>query len=432
MTDAPEPERRMAWLFRLPPGVKALGIVAGALVIIAGLAVLGGAIPLGPGPSGLQVGGASPSGSPSSGPSTAAATPTPTPPPTPSPTPVLVPDPLDGLPVTPEAAARHPIAVMIDDLRPARPQSGFDEASIVWHAPAEGGIPRYMMIFGARTPGWVGPVRSARQYFITWAAEWNALYVHAGGSPQALETLRQQGGGQLVYNGDEFRYGHYFGRITTRLSPHNLYTDGPRLRELAGLAGATAPPSGSIWQFGPDVPTQDRPSGGSIEVVYPANTVVYKYDPRTNTYPRTVSGERAQLDAGSGLRVMPKNVIVMRVHFGPLNDSNPAKHRLEAQVVGSGPAWIATNGQVIVGTWRKESPSGPTLFFDKAGQPVTLTAGQTFIQVVPYGWGVTIVDGTGAVVTGTPAAPASPGASGSPGASRSPAVSGSPSASPTN
>src|SRR5438132_1496399 len=83
---------------------------------------------------------------------------------TPVPTSELVPAPLTGLLVTPEEAERHPIAVMIDDLSPARPQSGFNSASIVWHAPAEGGIPRYMLIFSDTVPLGVGPIRTSREY----------------------------------------------------------------------------------------------------------------------------------------------------------------------------------------------------------------------------------------------------------------------------
>ena len=166
-------------------------------------------------------------------PPTPAPTPTPTPAPTPVPTPVLVPAPLTGVLVPPAVAARHPIAVMIDDLGPARPQSGFSAASVVWQAPAEGGIPRYMMIFQENIPGDVGPVRSSRYYYIAWAAEWRAVYAHAGGSPQALQTLRQKGNGQLVYNADEFRWGNSFWRVKKRFAPHNLYTDGNHLRKIA-------------------------------------------------------------------------------------------------------------------------------------------------------------------------------------------------------
>lgn len=404
---------------------------AGALVLLAvlavgigalaggGLAVLTGSSPNDPGfvgaaSSGGPGTGAGASGTPTATTPTPTPSPTPTPTPSPSPTPYLVPDPLDGTLVPPEDAARHPIAVMVDDLAPARPQSGFGAASVVWQAPAEGGIPRYMMVFSHGLAPSIGPVRSARYYFVAWAAEWRALYVHAGGSPQALTTLAAQGGGQLVYNADQFRYGHYFRRITTRFSPHNLYTTGGNLRELADLVGATAAPSGPVWTFGPDAPLEERPVGGRIEVVYPANDVQYSYDRETNTYLRTVSVEGAETDAATGQPVAPKNVIVMRMSFGPLNDGEPQKHRLEAKVVGSGEAWIATNGHTIHGTWGKKSLTAPTLFFDAAGDPVTLTAGQTFVQVVPLGWSVVIKDGK--LPTAEPSA--SPGASGaSPGSS---------------
>src|SRR6185295_298888 len=139
----------------------------------------------------------------------------------------------------------------------ARPQSGFSAASVVWQAPAEGGIPRYMLMFQETAPAAVGPVRSARYYFIGWAAEWRAAYAHAGGSPQSLRTLRAQGRGQLVYNVDQFRYSSfYFWRISSRFAPHNLYTNGQRLRQMANGVGATsaATPPKPAWTFAPEAP----------------------------------------------------------------------------------------------------------------------------------------------------------------------------------
>ncbi len=316
--------------------------------------------------------------------------------PAPSPTPVLVPDPLTGVLVTPALAARHPIAVMVDDQADARPQSGFNQASVVWQAPAEGGIPRYMMIFGAGDPPAVGPVRSSRQYFIEWAAEWDALYVHVGGSPQAMATLASSGQGQVVYNADEFRWGPtYLWRITERFAPHNVYTDGKHLRELAALVGATAPPAGPAWTFGPGTALADRPAGAELEITYPANTIAYHYDRVSNTYRRFVEGA-PQIDAGDGRQVAPANVVVMTVVFGPLNNGEPYKNCLEAQDVGTGPALISTNGVTISGTWGKASISAPTLFYDSAGNEVVFTAGQTFIQVVPPGTPVVVIAGVSA------------------------------------
>ncbi len=125
-----------------------------------------------------------------------------------------------------------------------------------------------------------------------------------------------------------------------------------------------------------------RPVGGRIVVSYQANQIRYDYDRRSNTYLRSVTGEKRQIDETTKRRVAPKNVIVMKVRFGPLNDGNPSKKRLEADIIGSGPAWISTNGITIKGTWKKTSTKNPTRFFDAKGKPVVLTVGQTFIQVM--------------------------------------------------
>jgi hypothetical protein len=387
--------------------VAMVGVVAIVALVVGGGPGSGGP---GAGEAAAATSGA-PEGASGASPST---TPSPTPTPSPSPTPILVPAPLTGRPVPPEVAARRPIAVMIDDLRPARPQSGFSAASVVWQAPAEGGIPRYMLVFQDQEPGSVGPVRSARYYYIAWAAEWHAVYAHVGGSPQAMSTLAAQGQGQLVFNADEFRWGGiFFHRIKERASPHNAYTDGDLLRRMATRIGAEDELQPAAWQFAADAPLEARPYGGLIKVVYPANTITYRYDRSTNTYPRSVTGETAQVDAATGRRVAPSNVVVMLMSFGPLNDGHPDKHRLEAKVVGSGKAWISTNGRTIVGSWEKASLTAPTQFFDAAGDPVTLTIGQTFVQVMPLGSTVTVTDGTDSA----PPPSATPGTSGSPSAS---------------
>ncbi len=380
-------------------------LVAATLAIGVLVGAVAGGLLAAPAPSGIALASPTASPSPSASPSPTAPQPTPTPTaeptatplptPTPSPTPVLVPDPLTGLPVTESVASRHVVAVMVDDQADARPQSGFADAGIVWQAPAEGGIPRYMMLFQDGDPAAVGPVRSSRYYFIVWASEWNAVYVHVGGSPQALGVLHSsKGRGGLVYDADEFRYGgKYLWRIKERRAPHNVYTDGAHLRALIKVVGAKpVPDQAPMWRFGPALNLVHRPTGGTIVVPYLANRITYQYDRQSNTYPRTVTGEGKQFDAGADVRVAPTNVVIMVVRFGPLNDGS-TKHRLEAQQIGSGTAWIATNGRTIKGTWRKKSTTAPTLFYGPDGKQVTLTAGQTFVQVVPTGTKVTIKDG---------------------------------------
>lgn len=359
-----------------------------------------------PSPSPAPSAGPTPSPSPSPAP-IPSATATPLPTPTPEPTPVLVAAPLTGRPVSEALASRHPIAVMIDDLYAARPQSGLSQASVVWHAPAEGGIPRYMALFAEGNPTQVGPIRSARMYYIAWAAEWNAVFVHAGGSPQAIDYLATaKGRGDVVYNADALRGNgsRYTWRVPWRPAPHNVYSNAKNLRAWVKRVGAKPVDEDPVWRFAPDADLSLRPEGGRIVVPYPYNKIRYRYNRASNTYLRTVSVEGKQVDRATKVRIAPKNVIVMFMRFGPLDDGSH-KGRLEADYIGSGKAYIATNGKTIVGTWVKKSMKGPTRFYDKAGKPVTLTIGQTFVQVVPRGTAITIEDGK------VPAPAASPTAS---------------------
>ncbi len=157
--------------------------------------------------------------------------------------------------------------------------------------------------------------------------------------------------------------------------------------------GARDGPIAAAWTFGPDLAAELRPVGGSIRVAYTDNAIRYDYDRSSNVYRRGVTGAARQVDVADGKQVAPKNVVIMLVRFGPLADGNPKKHRLEANVIGQGTAWIATNGMTIKGTWRKSSLTGPVRFYDGSGHVVTLTAGQTFIQVMQTGTRVTIRNG---------------------------------------
>ncbi len=341
---------------------------------------------------------------------TAAPTPSPTPTPTPTagPTPVPTAPPVaattDGvlLPASEAAlATRHPIAVMIDDQIRARPQSGLSQADIVYQAPAEGGIPRYMAIFQTQNPPQIGPIRSSRLYFVVWAEEWRAMYVHVGGATNALQYLAQYTG-TYFWNADEFHWGPntgYMWRVAFRAAPHNVYSSGVKLEALAQRVGASAPFTKAPWTFTDDLPAAERPSGGTIVVPYPGNHIVYYYDQMTNTYLRSVTGETIETDAGNGLPVAPKNVVVLYQAVSPLlGSNNPEKGRLEIGYLGSGAAMVFRDGLAIAARWSKASNSAPTLLTyangPQAGQPVALDRGQIFIQVVPVGMNVTWTTGT--------------------------------------
>jgi len=183
-----------------------------------------------------------------------------------------------------------------------------------------------------------------------------------------------------------------------------LLADGasPHIGEALGPAGSIGPLPVQIRNIPSSSPrcerqtrAVDRPSGTTIAIHYPYETITYRYQPTTNTYARFIDGAvTPQVDAADGRPVAPTNVVIIRMRFGALNDGHPEKKRLDAEDVGSGQAIISTNGRVYEGTWSKAAADAPTLLFGPDGLPITLTAGQTFVQVIALSYAYEVVEGT--------------------------------------
>jgi hypothetical protein len=152
---------------------------------------------------------------------------------------------IDGVMAAPEFEKAQLYAVMIDNFRAARPQSGLAVASLVYEAPAEGGITRYLAIFSPDSaPAEIGPVRSARAYFLNWAKELGAIYVHVGGSPEAIELAKNLGTNDL----NEFYKGSFFWRSDNRMAPHDVLTSGEKLTSYQQLKSENVLEY-PAWQF---------------------------------------------------------------------------------------------------------------------------------------------------------------------------------------
>jgi hypothetical protein len=322
---------------------------------------------------------------------TIAPTPTTAPSETTAPTPEFAYAALDGMPADPELANRLPIAVMIDDNVVARPQSGFNAASIVYQAPADGGEDRYMLVFQEMDAPDIGPVRSGRPYFVYWAAEYRAGFGHYGGDEKTLKKVIPATSGKLIYNLDAmFGSGKAYHRISTRNAPHNGYTSTASLRDVAAAKKYPAQlvDGLGVRPFKDDAPVSERPAKGSINVPYGRGASGYTYDPATNSYLRSVSG-KPHVDAADGKRVVARNVIVlwMRLSYDP--ESEPGHRRPVLDQIGTGTAWVFRDGAVIKGTWAKKDSGGLTRLYDGAGKEISLVRGRIFIQVVATGTKVT-------------------------------------------
>ena len=146
---------------------------------------------------------------------------------------------LDGKATNKKAdSAAQVVGVMIDNHPDSRPASSLAKAKIVYEAPVEGGLTRYLAIFDSKqVVAEVGPVRSARAYFLSWLQEYGrGLYMHSGGSPEALSAIKTK----KIFDANEFFWGEYYWRSSDRPAPHNLYTSSDNWQKIVGQYGNTS------------------------------------------------------------------------------------------------------------------------------------------------------------------------------------------------
>jgi len=283
---------------------------------------------------------------------------------------------------------RPPLAVMIENHTDARPQSGLNRADLVYEAVAEGGITRFMAVYWRNDAERIQFVRSARIYYIHWAAELGAVYVHWGqvedpGPVDVWPVLSRLNIRVLngLFLGEQVGY-----RDPERLAPHNVYTDTGLLWSTAQAFGYTGPPSLQPWLFKDDeVARSANPAfraGPAIDVTFgdasSPYAVRWEYDAGSNGYLRSMGGV-PHTDGVSGERLTARNVAVQ---FAVLRPSGVKAYNI-IDTVGTGPAVVFQDGVAIAGTWRKDSEAARTRFYDAAGNEIAFNRGRTWIEVVP-------------------------------------------------
>jgi hypothetical protein len=327
---------------------------------------------------------ASPSPTPTRAPSPSPTrTPTPRPSPTPTPLPAGIAD-LTGRHVTDALAHRLPIAVLIDDNRIARPQSGFNGASLVYQAPADGGETRYMFVYAEGEGRDIGPVRSGRMYFIHWASEFRAAIAHYGGD-NVTRAYMYAHDKKLFTNVDALGKGaRAYHRIKSRRPPHNGYTSTSALRTMVSKLGGplSLGPEYFRHPFIDESAASSRPAAQAIRIPYRTGVIEYRYDRASNVYQRKVDGHN-QVDPADGKRVTTRNVVVLFQSFRTDSKIEPGHARPVIGDIGHGTAWVFREGRLVKGTWSKASEAAPTHLLDAAGAEIPLVRGRTFFQIVP-------------------------------------------------
>jgi hypothetical protein len=287
--------------------------------------------------------------------------------------------PMNGTKTTKEKAGQRPFAVMIENSVAARPQAGLDKTDLIYETIAEGGITRMMAVYacGGDKATSIGPVRSARPYFVDWVEGIKAIYAHAGGSPQALDQIQDDGVLDINNHGD----GKNFWRVSYRTSPHNLYTSYEGLVALAKQNNYDLKATYKELNFKDDASLDQRPESQTVVVNFSSTTYQVKwiYDKKSNTYLRYLAGA-VDKDAVSGRQLTAKTIIVMRVKQKESGAAN--KYRLEMETVGSGEAIIFQDGKAIIGTWEKKFKEDRETFYDESGNEIELTAGRLWLEIV--------------------------------------------------
>lgn len=285
--------------------------------------------------------------------------------------------PLDGELVSAASLANRIIAVTVENSPQARPQSGLREAELIYEVLAEGGITRFLVLYLHNKPEQIGPVRSARPYFLTISKEYDAVYFHAGGSPEALNLIRQEKYPAI----NEFSNGQFFWRSKDRKPPHNLYTSISKAQEAIEKKGFL--PSTEILPrniFCEKSQLQGK-KATNFSLRYSKDyTVRYTYNPQKGVYLRYI-GEKPHIDALTGEQLTAKNVLVQFASTKVLD----ADGRLEISLVGIGKGILFQAGKSCEISWIKKSDDSPTQFFDSEGKRIELLCGQTYIQIMPVG-----------------------------------------------
>jgi len=247
---------------------------------------------------------------------------------------------------------------------------------------AEGGITRFMAIFLSHDPGTVGPVRSARPYYLEWARPFASMYVHCGGSWEALDLLKEWG---MLTNVDCFNGTMPFWRSDDRVLPHNLYTSTSELWKLAERKGLAAPSPLPYFLHGPEVAPDARPAGGSVGFTFSTLTrsdIQWIYDPATNSYRRKQWGYWHR-DAATGDVINARNVVILWTNVWELPGDE--KGRMGTDTVGTGTALIMRDGQYEWGYWARKNPYSPMTLLDGKREPMHLAPGRVWFEILGIG-----------------------------------------------
>lgn len=268
------------------------------------------------------------------------------------------------------------IAVMVNNNPEGYPTAGLNEAAVVYEAPVEGSVTRFLAIYPeTANPERVGPVRSARPYYLDWLEEYGtALYMHCGGSQEGLAEIKERN----IFDADEFFRTPYFWRDHSLVAPHNLFTSGDKWRQyLDDYSKRHEFSDWQGWNFG-DLNATGTKNNLAVAYAYGKKFIIgWRYDNEKKIYLRTLNGEDF-LD-NKNQPITSDNIVFQFATVKILDEIG----RRNIGTTGEGEARLLRDGLTVRGTWKKEKTADRTRFYDMAGREINLKPGRTWIMIVP-------------------------------------------------
>ncbi len=290
------------------------------------------------------------------------------------PAPTTVASRVTGLQVEPEINERHVTGVMIENSPDARPQSGLREADVVYEAIAEAGITRFLAIYQDTEPKYIGPVRSARPYYLDFLLPYDAGYAHVGGSPDALKQIKQL----KVKDLDQFANSGAYERVSSRYAPHNVYTSLAKLDAVEKSKDYKTSDTTGFVRKADETPSSNVTAKTiNFNISSTLYNVQFKYDKKSNKYMRNMAG-KPHKDEKSGKQIASKVVIALVMKKGYLSDGYHTKYT----ATGKGTAYIFQDGEVVKGTWQKDDRDKQFKFVKTDGTELQLNPGKTWVTIV--------------------------------------------------
>ena len=274
------------------------------------------------------------------------------------------------------------IAVMVDNQSGARPQASLNDAYIVYDIIVEGGLSRLMAVYKGKDLETLGPVRSARHYFLDYALEHDSIYVHYGWSPQAEKDITKY----KVDNINGITTGSTFWRVKDKKSPHNAVTSTENILERAKSFGyRTQSTEESVLHYVTEENNLDREDAiTATDITMPYSnyyTAGFVYDTETKRYVRYEDGKK-QVDWDTEEEITTKNIIITFAKNTVLNDGEN-KDRQNLHNIGDLEGYYITNGKAIKIICSKSSRTEKTVYKDLEGNVIDVNDGNTFVQICP-------------------------------------------------